>query len=75
MDPRPLLSQINVPTLLYNGEYDTAGERVVMPFFEGIPRVRWITFPDGSHMMHADSPELQDKVLRVVGDFFLGGRS
>lgn len=38
-------------------------------FFELIPRVRCIVFPNGSHMCHLDGGGLRERVLKVVGDF------
>lgn len=65
----PLLPDINVPTLVYNGEFDTAQDPAVVPFFDNIPRVRWVTIPNASHMPHLDSAEMQTKVLQLVGHF------
>ncbi|KAK9784323.1 putative AB hydrolase-1 domain-containing protein [Seiridium cardinale] len=63
------LPQIMAPTLVYNGEYDTSHDIGQESFFELIPRVRWITFPGGSHMCHVDGGGLRDRVLKVVGEF------
>ncbi|KAF2152868.1 proline-specific peptidase [Myriangium duriaei CBS 260.36] len=64
------LSQISAPTLLYNAEFDTSARDITQaPFFERIPRVRWVTISDGGHMAHLESKELQDKVLKLVGEF------
>jgi pimeloyl-ACP methyl ester carboxylesterase len=63
----PRLHQIAVPTLVYNGEFDTSHDITTVPFFENIPRVRWITFPDAGHMCHLERPA--EKVLRTVGEF------
>jgi L-proline amide hydrolase len=65
----PHLHQIAVPTLVYNGEFDTSHDITTVPFFEHIPRVRWITFPDAGHMCHLEGPELREKVFRIVGEF------
>lgn len=64
----PRLPQINIPTLVYNAEFDTSHDIAQVPFFELIPKVRWITFPNGSHMCHLERG-LQERVLKVVGDF------
>ncbi|CZT20853.1 related to proline iminopeptidase [Ramularia collo-cygni] len=69
----PLLTQINVPTLVYNGEFDVAQDRVTAPFFELIPRVRWVTLPGASHMMHVESEELLQKIFGFVVSFLRGG--
>ena len=65
------LHKIAVPTLYYNAEFDTATDAAAAPFFELIPRVRWITFQGGGHMCHLEG-ELREKVLTVVGDFLTG---
>lgn len=66
----PRLPQINVPTLVYNAEFDTSHDISQVPFFEHIPKVRWITFPNGSHMCHLERG-LRSRVLKVVGDFLM----
>ena len=65
----PRLHQIAVPTLVYNGEFDTSHDITTVPFFEHIPRVRWITFPGAGHMCHLERQELAERVFRVVGEF------
>ncbi|KAK2598797.1 hypothetical protein N8I77_012184 [Diaporthe amygdali] len=67
----PSLPQIAAPTLVYNGEFDTSRDISQEPFFELIPRVRWITFPNGSHMCHLDDDGLGERVLKVVGEFLV----
>ncbi|KAI1389572.1 proline-specific peptidase [Hypoxylon trugodes] len=62
------LPKINVPTLVYNGEFDTSHDIAQVPFFELIPRVRWITFPNGGHMCHLEEG-LRERILKVVGEF------
>ena len=70
----PRLHQIAVPTLIYNGQFDTSHDVTTAPFFEHIPRVRWITFPNAGHMCHLEGLELREKVLRVVGEFLIQGQ-
>jgi len=70
----PQLQQIEAPTLVYNGEFDTSHDIGQEPFFELIPRVRWITFPDGGHMCHLE-PGLAERVLKVVGEFLAQHKS
>lgn len=65
----PRLDQIIVPTLVCNGEFDTAHDIAQVPFFELIPRVRWITFTNGSHTSHISGGGLREKVFKTVGDF------
>lgn len=57
--------------MLLNGEYDTAQYESNQPFFEHIPRVCWTTITNGSHMCFLDSAELQEKTLKVIGDFLV----
>ncbi|KAI2617256.1 proline-specific peptidase [Hypomontagnella submonticulosa] len=63
------LPKITAPTLVYNGEYDTSHDIAQVPFFELIPRVRWITFPGAGHMCHLEGTELPKRILKVVGEF------
>ena len=65
----PRLPQITAKTLVYNGEYDTSHDIAQEPFFDLIPSVRWITFPNGSHFCHLDGGGLNERVLKVVGTF------
>ncbi|KAK3331275.1 proline-specific peptidase [Apodospora peruviana] len=67
----PRLPQIAVPTLVYNGEYDTSHDIGQEPYFKLIPRVRWITFSNGGHMCHLENG-LAERVLKVVGEFLVG---
>ncbi|OTA55902.1 proline-specific peptidase [Hypoxylon sp. EC38] len=69
----PRLHKITAPTLVYNGEYDTSHDIAQVPFFELIPRVRWITFPGGGHMCHVEGGGRRERILKVVGEFFTEG--
>lgn len=73
-DGTSLLSSINAPTFVFNGEYDTAQYRSNAPFFEHIPKARWVTLAGASHMSHLDSPEMRDKTTRLFGQFLLPER-
>lgn len=66
----PRLHNITATTLLYNAEFDTSHDVATKPFFEHIPRVRWITITGGSHMCHFERP--REKVLSIVGEFLAG---
>jgi L-proline amide hydrolase len=48
---------IKQPTLLLHGEYDTCLDLSLQPWFDGIPKVRWITIPNASHMSSVEQPE------------------
>ncbi|OTB02970.1 hypothetical protein M426DRAFT_61185, partial [Hypoxylon sp. CI-4A] len=61
--------QINVDTLVLNGRYDEMTDVCVEPWFRVIPRVKWVTFEDSSHMAHWEQPE---RFLRVCGGFLSG---
>ncbi|KAI1817224.1 proline-specific peptidase [Poronia punctata] len=65
----PRLPNVAVPTLVYNGEYDTSHDVAQVPFFELIPRVRWVTLPGAGHMCHLEDGGLRERVLKLVGEF------
>lgn len=44
------LDKVRVSTLVVNGRHGVSSDAVVAPFFEHIPRVKWITFEKSSHM-------------------------
>lgn len=67
----PRLHQINVPTLMYSGEFDTSHEVTIEPLFEHIPRVKWLILPDAGHMAHLERPELAEKIFKLVARFLL----
>ncbi|KIK65775.1 hypothetical protein GYMLUDRAFT_159648 [Collybiopsis luxurians FD-317 M1] len=60
--------KINVPTLITNGRYDEAQDETVLPFFNEIPRVKWVRFENSSHMPHFEEQERYMEVIKV----FLG---
>jgi len=60
------VGRITAPTLLVNGAHDEATPATMQPFMDGIPDVRWETFPRSSHMPHVEEEE---SFLSVVGDF------
>ncbi|KAJ7756042.1 Alpha/Beta hydrolase protein [Mycena maculata] len=60
--------KINVPTLVLNGRYDQAQDPVVAPFFSEIPRVKWVTFAESSHMLHWEERE---RYMSIVGNFLV----
>ncbi|EIN12922.1 proline-specific peptidase [Punctularia strigosozonata HHB-11173 SS5] len=59
---------INAPTLLINGRYDSAQDNVVEGYFGSIPHIRWYTFAESSHM-----PQLEERerFMRLVSRFLL----
>ncbi|KAJ7622536.1 proline-specific peptidase [Roridomyces roridus] len=60
------LHKISVPTLLINGKEDDAQDVSVTPFFERIPKVKWVQFAESSHMPFFEERE---RFLQVVGEF------
>ncbi|GJE89194.1 proline iminopeptidase [Phanerochaete sordida] len=60
------LHKINVPTLVLNGRHDEATDEVVAPLFWHIPKVRWYTFPDSSHMPYWEEREAY---MKFVAEF------
>lgn len=62
----PELHRIQAPTLILNGQYDEAQDVCVLPFFQRIPKAKWYTFPESSHMPHWEERE---KYMQVVNDF------
>ncbi|KAF2151497.1 proline-specific peptidase [Myriangium duriaei CBS 260.36] len=68
----PLLPKINAPTLIFNGEFDTSGRDIAqVPFFELIPRVRWVTLNGAGHTAHLESEELREQVFKLMGEFLV----
>ncbi|KAJ7857409.1 Alpha/Beta hydrolase protein [Mycena olivaceomarginata] len=60
------IRKISVPTLLINGRYDDAQDVGVVPFFEKIPKVKWVQFAESSHMPFFEE---NARFFQVVGDF------
>ncbi|KAL7279767.1 hypothetical protein ACG7TL_006174 [Trametes sanguinea] len=60
------ISEIKVPTLLLNGRYDEAQDSVLYPYFQGLEKVKWVTFAESSH-----TPQFEERELFIerVGDF------
>ncbi len=55
-----------MPTLLINGRYDEAQDSVVEPFFREIPKVKWITLEQASHLPMFEERE---RYMEVIADF------
>ncbi|KAH7890695.1 Alpha/Beta hydrolase protein [Phlebopus sp. FC_14] len=62
------LHKINVTTLVLNGRYDEAQDKAVEPYFQYIPKVKWVQFADSAHV-----PQLEEtaRFMEVVGSFLL----
>ncbi|KAI1130218.1 proline-specific peptidase [Nemania abortiva] len=61
--------KILVDTLVLNGRYDEMTDICVQPWFKAIPRVKWVTFENSSHMAHWEQPE---RFIQVCGEFLRG---
>ncbi|KAI3343619.1 proline-specific peptidase [Ustulina deusta] len=61
-----IADRIGVDTLVLNGRYDEMTDICVEPWFKAIPRVKWVTFENSSHMAHWEEP---DRFLEVCGGF------
>jgi len=48
------LPRIQVPTLLISGLYDEATPKVVKPYLDHVPDIRWALFEHSSHMPHIE---------------------
>ena len=60
---------IKVETLLLNGRYDEVTDACMEPWFRTIPRVRWVTLENSSHMAHFED---RDRFMQVCGTFISG---
>ncbi|RWA06158.1 hypothetical protein EKO27_g8945 [Xylaria grammica] len=58
--------KIGVETLLLNGRYDEATDQCIKPWFTHIPKVRWVTLENSSHMAHFEE---RDRYIQLVGEF------
>jgi pimeloyl-ACP methyl ester carboxylesterase len=57
------LHKVTVPTLIINGQYDEAADRVQMPFFKEIPKVKWVTIVNAVHVPWLEDPNWYFTVL------------
>ncbi|KAI0107270.1 proline-specific peptidase [Nemania sp. FL0031] len=48
---------IEVDTLLLNSVFDEAQDLCIEPWFETIPKVKWVTLQNSSHMLHWEERE------------------
>jgi pimeloyl-ACP methyl ester carboxylesterase len=60
------LHTISVPTLLINGRYDEATDTVVQPFFDRVPKVKWVSFAESSHLPQWEERE---RYMEVVAGY------
>jgi len=60
------LHLVRPPTFIINGRMDIAQDFVVKPFFDKIPKVKWVTFENSSHTPFYEEPE---RYMAIVGEF------
>lgn len=60
------LKHISVPTMILNGEFDSADSNGISPFLKEIADVRQYTFAGCSHMCHVEE---RDRYMEVVTKF------
>ncbi|KAK4504878.1 hypothetical protein PRZ48_002841 [Zasmidium cellare] len=62
----PFLHQIQVPTLMTRGSVEYIPDSAMQPFFDLIPKIKWITFENAAHFSHI---EQREKFLTEVRHF------
>ena len=60
------LGEIDIPTLITSGQYDTVTPMMAEILRVGITGSEWVLFEECSHFSHAEKPEL---VLSTIDDF------
>jgi len=55
---------------MYNGTREQAQDFVVAPYFNLIPRCKWVTFEHSSHMRHYEEAE---RCMKIISDFLFSG--
>ncbi|KAI1358217.1 proline-specific peptidase [Xylaria arbuscula] len=60
--------RIEVDTLLLNSLFDEAQDICIEPWFAAIPRVKWVTLQNSSHMLHWEE---RDKTIALCRRFLL----
>jgi len=63
------LPKIQVETFILHGRYDQVQDIPVTTLFELIPRVRWVTMENSSHMGFFEERE---RYMELVGGFLIG---
>ncbi|KAI0199168.1 proline-specific peptidase [Astrocystis sublimbata] len=61
----PELKGIKAPTLLINGAQDEAQDEAMQPFFDHIPKAKWITLDEAAHFTHVDQRERHMQHLKA----------
>ena len=60
------LHDVDVPTLVINGQYDVAQDYVTEAYINRIPGAKWIKFEESSHMPFWEERE---KYMQLTADF------
>lgn len=60
------IHKIDVPTLILNGPRDEAQDVCVRPFFQKVPKVKWVQFLESTHTPFFEEKE---RYFSVIGDF------
>jgi len=63
------LPKIQVETFILHGRYDQVQDIGVIPLFELIPRVRWVTLENSSHCGFFEERE---RYMELIGGFLIG---
>ncbi|KAI0817096.1 Alpha/Beta hydrolase protein [Xylaria sp. FL0064] len=58
--------EIKAETLLLNGRYDEMVDACILPWFQTIPKVRWVTLENASHMGQFEDRE---RFISLCGSF------
>ncbi|KAI9711181.1 MAG: hypothetical protein M1820_002168 [Bogoriella megaspora] len=66
------IPKIEADTLILNGRYDQVQDIAVIPFFERLPRVRWVTLENSSHLGFLEERE---RCMKLMGGFLAGFQS
>ncbi|KAJ7509646.1 Alpha/Beta hydrolase protein [Mycena galericulata] len=63
--------KIEVETLILNGRYDEVTDLCIEPWFKHIPKVKWVTLENSSHVAHYEDRE---RYMQVTGAFLTSAR-
>ncbi|PIL35479.1 hypothetical protein GSI_02207 [Ganoderma sinense ZZ0214-1] len=58
------VNQVDVPTLVINGQYDFVQDYVMETYVNGIPGAKWVKFEESSHMPFWEEREKYMEVVR-----------
>jgi len=67
-DLLPKLKQLNIPTLVFSGDYDFIPVKCAAHIVEAIPKARLVLLNDCGHFSYLECP---DEVRKEIDDFFL----